>query len=222
MRVIVGITCTITKSEDRVCLALSYLNSLPADIIPVLLYLDKACVKDIIPVLDGIILSGGGDIAPFLTNADQADSIDIKRDDFEIELVSMARTKDIPVLGICRGIQVINTAFGGTLFGHIDGHDKGINHKILINKNTKLNYIYGDELMVNSYHHQSIKSLASDFKVTAVSQDGVIEAIELGNIMGVQWHPERMDHHKEIFNAFSEMCHLQKMRNNSIIYETNN
>lgn len=97
-----------------------------------------------------------------------------------------------PIIGICGGMQAINVAFGGTLYQDITNHNN-INHKIRIEKDSKLFKFYRkNEVKVNSFHHQSIKRVALGFKICARSEDGVIEGIENGNIIGVQYHPEVM------------------------------
>ena len=96
-----------------------------------------------------------------------------------------------PILGICRGLQVLNVYFGGTLKDRIPNHE-GIRHDIKIKKDSNLYNIYNKEIInVNSSHVQAIDKLASNFKITAVSNDGIIEEIEDKNILGVQFHPEK-------------------------------
>lgn len=96
-----------------------------------------------------------------------------------------------PILGICRGLQVLNVYFGGTLKDRIPNHE-GIRHDIKIKKDSNLYNIYNKEIInVNSSHVQAIDKLASNFKITAISYDGIIEAIEDKNILGVQFHPEK-------------------------------
>lgn len=168
----------------------------------------------------GILLTGGGDLDPKYSNAVNNDIkfIDTERDIFEIELLNEAYKRKIPTLAICRGLQAMNVAFGGTLNQHIDNHmqeeDRTIaTHKITIDKSSMLYKILEkDEIEVNSIHHQSIKDLSSKFKIVASSIDvtpSSIEAIELIEedlfFIGVQWHPEALydDNSKRIFNSFA-------------------
>ncbi|MBR2599301.1 MAG: gamma-glutamyl-gamma-aminobutyrate hydrolase family protein, partial [Erysipelotrichaceae bacterium] len=95
-----------------------------------------------------------------------------------------------PILGICAGIQVINVVFGGSLHQHIEGH-RDATHHVRLTRDSLLYRIYGKEdIMTNSYHHQCVNRVADGFKVTAMSEDGIIEGIEKDNILAVQWHPE--------------------------------
>ena len=136
--------------------------------------------------INGIILSGGNDLSSIFP-----DELSKKRDAFEKELLSFAIKKDIPVLGICRGMLVIAEYFNGE-FKKVDGH-VGINHKILISDESKFNHdlkYIGD---VNSYHNYSVEKISGDFVISAKSEGGVIEAIEHKKykIFGQMWHSER-------------------------------
>ena len=156
---------------------------------------------------DGLVLAGGGDIDPVHWGEEphpELGTVDPERDRFELELAKWAAECDIPVLGICRGAQVINVAFGGSLIQHLTG---GICHfqkappnhpfhDILLVRGTKLFSILGLETVrVNSYHHQAVRDTGSGLVVSATARDGIIEAVEsVSNrfIIGVQWHPELM------------------------------
>ena len=112
-----------------------------------------------------------------------------------------------PILGICGGLQTLNVYFGGDLNQNVLNHKlyDGSTHNIKISSNSFLNNVYKQEVIeVNSYHRQAIRNLASNFKVTAVSEDGIIEAIEDGNIIGVQYHPEKLDNIK-FFKEFIKL-----------------
>ena len=136
--------------------------------------------------INGIILSGGNDLSSIFP-----DELSKKRDAFEKELLSFAIKKDIPVLGICRGMLVIAEYFNGE-FKKVDGH-VGINHKILISDESKFNHdlkYIGD---VNLYHNYIVEKISGDFVISAKSEGGVIEAIEHKKykIFGQMWHSER-------------------------------
>lgn len=150
--------------------------------------------------MDGLILSGGGDLHPSYygeTRMSQLHIVDKKRDEREWALLRAFCERKKPILGICRGIQLIDVYFGGTLFRHLGTaylHD-GTLHTVVTSENSLLRPLLGEQLPVNSYHHQAIRTLGEGLRVAAVSDaDGVIEAIEHESlpILAVQWHPERM------------------------------
>lgn len=171
---------------------------------------DSKILYKIITLLDGLVLTGGADIAPgFYKEAPNTETLEIDsiRDIFDLMLIKVATDRNIPTLGICRGHQLINVAFGGTLYQDIPTQypQSDINHKstgarnegihtLAVVKGTKLSDVLDgqSELLTNSFHHQSAKDLATNFRISAQSQDGIIEAIEASNkaIMGIQWHPE--------------------------------
>lgn len=164
---------------------------------------------------DGIILTGGGDIHSSYFNQElhpKANTIYPYRDEFEIKLCRFALNEGIPLLCICRGMQVLNVALGGGLIQHIEGHSQDVpreqaSHKVYIAPETMLYKVYGPELSVNSLHHQAVGEIGNGLKVSAVSEDGVTEALEgTGGsfCMGVQWHPEAVDLGNKIFKLFIE------------------
>ena len=150
--------------------------------------------------MDGLLLSGGGDIHPRFYGrsiSGQAACVDEQRDERERDLLRCFCEKRKPVFGICRGIQVIDVFFGGTLFrelctAHLHENTK---HSIVTAESGYLRGMLGERLTVNSYHHQAIRTLGRGLLVTAVSDaDGVIEGIEHETlpVSAVQWHAERM------------------------------
>ncbi len=166
--------------------------------------------------IKGILLTGGGDIEPSFYSQKkekETSNIYIERDMFEMCLLKEALKRKIPTLAICRGVQIMNVAFNGTIKQHIPNHmqkeDKCIKtHSVNIQKDTILhNIIKSDFIKVNSLHHQAIDKLAKDFKISAMCDD-VIEAIEYKDnsifFMGLQWHPEALFdvHSKNIFTYF--------------------
>ncbi len=165
-------------------------------------YLDMAC---------GLFLPGGIDVDPLLFG--QGPNVNIGRVDplldlYQIFLTRLARKRKMPILGVCRGIQLINVAFGGTLIQHIPDMPSTFSHRQTMNgrwpshtvraeDGSLIAEIYGSEFLVNSFHHQAVDSIAPGFRATARSSDGIVEAIESMErdsewIIGVQWHPERM------------------------------
>lgn len=196
-------------------------------ILPILSVLEDLDVY--IDSIDGLILTGGEDVSPLIFGEEpikEVKSICYDRDDMEISIFNKAYEKGIPVLGICRGIQVFNVALGGTLYqdihvqipnalGHVSTYNiEGGYHSINIERDTMLYEIFRKEkIRVNSQHHQSVKDLGKGLKVTAMSMDGVIEGVESTTdkfVLGVQFHPEAMiNAHKEflrIFNYFIDHC----------------
>lgn len=153
--------------------------------------------------IKGILLTGGGDIEPSLYKQKNIKSKDISllRDKFEIYILRKALKYNIPVFAICRGMQIMNVAFGGNLYQNIRGHmqrqgKKVPTHNVNIDKNSNLyNILNIDKIMVNSFHHQAIKTPAKCFDVVA-KKGNIIEAIEYKDkdkfFMGVQWHPEAL------------------------------
>lgn len=173
---------------------------------------DDNAIEEYLSIVDGIYFTGGNDIFPMTYGEEPLNllgNLIPERDKFEIKLYQKAEKLDLPMLGVCRGHQIMNVASGGTLYQDIYtqrektiGHNPGKIpvdsefHTINITKNTKLCDIFKtDVIKTNSFHHQAIKNIASNYKVSAVAQDGIIEAIEselLTFAIGVQWHPEDM------------------------------
>jgi putative glutamine amidotransferase len=184
--------------------------------------------------VDGLLLTGGDDVAPSRYGETAHPSIveaEPGRDEFEIALIAAARKKNLPILAICRGIQVLNVACGGTLVQDIPSQMAGalphtlsvppnepysLAHEIWIEKDSLLSRLMRERLNddtceVNSRHHQAVATVAKGFKVSATAPDGVIEAIEDPDArfcLGVQWHPEnfwRTGEFRPLFEGFLEI-----------------
>ena len=174
---------------------------------------------------DGILLAGGEDVDPMLYGERKRyDNVKTnrQRDDFEIALIDRGLQEGIPILGICRGIQTINTRFGGTLYQDLKGDTVlGRDHKqqesrgaathsiTVTDPESVLHGFVAGNCPVNSLHHQAIKRLGRGLKVTAHSDDGLVEAVELAEdypfFLAVQWHPEEMfSEHPEQLRIFQE------------------
>jgi putative glutamine amidotransferase len=187
-------------------------------------------LKDL-ELCNGIILSGGEDVHPkfygkpeYLEMLDPADIIE-KRDEFELEVIDAAMKMKLPVLGICRGLQIANVFFKGTLIpdipsigksGHAkeEGYDQ--THTVLAKSGSALQSIASGKGTVNSAHHQSADKIGMELKVNATSEDGIVEGLEWKSPEGkpflllVQWHPERM---KEQDSPFSKNIRQEFLNN---------
>lgn len=180
---------------------------------------DSDVIERHVQVCDAFLFSGGGDIDPSLYGEEpnsRLGAIDPELDDFQIKLYLAAEKAEKPILGICRGLQIINTAREGSLYQDIhdqipqaiqhlqEGKRSHSVHKAFIEAGTQLADVIGLPVVsVNSLHHQSVRLLGAGLKVTAKAGDGVIEAIESESkqkIIGVQWHPEDMIDQSEVMN----------------------
>ena len=212
---LIGITPQYEIERERSWIRSSYTGAVTlAGGIPVILdqYQDNETIKALLPRLDGILFTGGVDIHPKLYGEEidpKCGEIADARDDFEGRLMEVVEQYDIPVFGICRGIQTINVLCGGSLYQHKDNH-RGVTHDVNIVEGTRLHSIVGKtKISTNSFHHQCVKALAPGLIITAQAEDGIVEAVERPGdrfYVGVQWHPELLsaddaDHHA-LFCAF--------------------
>jgi putative glutamine amidotransferase len=160
--------------------------------------------------LDGLLLTGGGDVDPGHYGhapSPEIGGVDTDRDDWEIALVRQALERGMPVLGVCRGCQVLNVALGGTLIQHLPARSplphlvverESIAHSVRIEPCTQLFAVEGDDSIgVNSVHHQAVDAVGEGLRATAWAEDGTVEAIEHLTLpaIGVQWHPENLLDH---------------------------
>ena len=219
---IIGITANIVRSNNVPCFENCKLIRIFSDYsdsviraggLPVIIPVtdNKIVLDDYIDMIDGLIITGGYDINPSRYNEEvheKLEEISIERDEYEFYLCEKAREKNIATFGICRGHQLINVAYGGSLYQDISlkggeslKHRQDIipacaTHHVDILKGSNLYEIFGDSAYVNSFHHLAVKKLADGFIISATSEDGVVEAIEKISddflVMGVQWHPEAL------------------------------
>jgi putative glutamine amidotransferase len=175
--------------------------------------------------MDGLLLSGGGDIGPEhygVAANEHISGVDAERDRTEFALARWLIEDDKPIFGICRGTQVLNVAMGGTLYRDVSEHPGAIKHtyypdlprdlrphEVKIEEDSLLAKVIGQPILfVNSLHHQALKDVAAGLRVAAVAPDGMVEAIELPDrafALGVQWHPECLPDAPEmraLFEAF--------------------
>lgn len=212
---VIGITGNF--GEGQTTLAKGYYESvLQAGGVPFIIppYRNTNSLLNTLDRIDGLIFSGGGDINPLYWGEDPIKalhSINPHRDEQELLLARLAANRQIPMLGICRGIQIMNAALGGTLYQDIysqaetsgqplikhsqDLERKYPSHLVHLKPNSLLSKIFGgaETIFVNSFHHQAVKEPAPGFGIAAQSADGVIEAMEsteFKSMIGVQWHPE--------------------------------
>lgn len=165
-----------------------------------------ADVEGIVERLDGLVLTGGADVDPEHYNREPEDelgAIEPERDRWEIELFAAARAKGIPVLAICRGLQLVNVIYGGTLRQHVElsegaGHPqwevsgRQPTHDVDVVEGTITGGLFESSIKVNSLHHQVVEEVGEGLIVSAKASDGVVEGLETpdGSVVAVQWHPE--------------------------------
>ncbi len=210
---IIGLSST-SGNGTSASVPLTYVEAVTrAGGVPVVLpiALDHELINRMLDGVDGIILTGGEDLDPLKWYGEEPlpalGEIAPVRDSFDIALTRIAVEREIPLLGICRGQQVLNEAFGGSLYQDIPSQLKGnqvkhrqsaqshfATHTINIEKNSLLYRQIGvEKVAVNSFHHQAVKQIAPGFKTTATAADGVVEAIEkIGSnrVFAIQFHPE--------------------------------
>ena len=229
---IIGITTfndVTIKENPNVLLNRAYVRAIiKANGIPFLIPsgLSEDTLNELLQKLHGILFSGGGDISvDYYGGQDQSliTNLDPDRDIFEMTLMRKAIDQNIPFLGICRGIQVLNVSMGGTLFADIasEMHDplkhdyypdysrNYLAHKVEISNDNKYRKIFGSSVLeVNSLHHQGVKKVAGGLNPIGFAPDGLVEVLELPGHnfgVGVQWHPECLPDQsamQQLFNAF--------------------
>lgn len=227
---VVGITGNLGDAGCQ--LAVAYYDSVvKAGGIPVVLPPASAVGADVLEHIDALLLSGGGDLNPLLMGEEpvpQLHGVCPERDGMELPLVRLAVRRRMPVLGICRGAQVLAAALGGRVYQDIYSQHDGrhikhsqdmarqyASHSIAINDGSLLGTL-GISAKVNSFHHQAVAEVPAGFRVAATAADGIIEAIEEDlapeyvNAVGVQWHPECMAEGAPLFGWLVERAQLYK------------
>lgn len=224
MKTIIGVTVDRSTSDGYSYETINEYNLkafMLSGAIPIMLptIVEDELMDEYLKIVDGLCFSGGDDICPLVYGEDpinEVKEINHLRDEFEIKLFQKAAAKDMPILGICRGSQIINVSSGGSLYQDINIQKEGTSghmpkfvsagfahHRVEIMKDSILyKLLQTEEIPVNSFHHQAVKDIARGYKVAALSKDGTIEAIESVNhtfILGVQWHPELLYERYPVF-----------------------
>lgn len=228
MKPLIGLIPLVDEKKDSLWMLPGYMDGITAaEGIPVILPLtdDEDTVLKLLDTVQGILLTGGHDVDPAVYGSDaipECGAVSRERDSMESLVLKHALEKDMPVLGICRGIQFLNAYLGGSLYQDLhserpsdtEHHQKAPYdipvHKVDIMEDSSLYRLLDlKSLSVNSYHHQAIREKAESLKTMAVSEDGLTEAVEMPDkrfVWAVQWHPEfsfRTDiNSRKIFEAF--------------------
>lgn len=235
MKPIIGIVSNVGPAKSPLgvtSLGNSYVVSIEkAGGTPLILpcYMQPSDMDTYLTLCDGFLFSGGIDIAPSYYKEEphlKLGETNAALDEAQISFMQKVLTHGKPVLGICRGHQVLTVASGGTLYQDLSEHEGtyikhaqetvmgDISHKIFFKPDSILHDIFGDWIYGNSYHHQSTKAVGPDVKVVAYSEDQIVEAIQVTSqkfALGVQWHPEVMFAHgnesmRPLFEAFINAC----------------
>lgn len=215
----------------RISLVDKYVSSIElAGGLPIIIPLveDIENITYLLDLCNGILISGGNDIHPIFFNDQPHKNIgdvNFKIDKFQIDLTKLALERNLNFFGICKGLQILNVACGGNIYQDLsEVHKETIVHqqkcdynelwhKVKFNNNSILFNLFGKEIWVNSYHHQAIKNLGENLKVTSTSYDGIIESVEMVDkdfVVGVQFHPELMVGSQydmlKLFKEFVDKC----------------
>lgn len=216
MKPFIGITTSLVRGH--VANDQNYSDSIvKAGGIPILIppLHDVRYIEDILKRIKGLILSGGQDISPFLYQQDPhpaCGEFSLRRDRFEVALYERARAMEMPILAICRGMQLVNVIHGGNLVQdiaaqrpeslvHVHPQFGITSHRLTTLADTTLEELLGAEAIVNSIHHQAIDEVGEGLVISARSADGTIEGLETDHVLAVQFHPERL-HQDPLFLKF--------------------
>ncbi|HYL20294.1 MAG TPA: gamma-glutamyl-gamma-aminobutyrate hydrolase family protein [Gemmatimonadales bacterium] len=223
--VAVSATRRTDDGRERVALNTAYVQALTrAGLVPVVVppILDPDAACTVLDRVQGLVLSGGEDVEPARYGAGPHPKLgetDPARDAVELALIAGAERRGLPVLAICRGLQILNVALGGTLYqdleterpGPIDHSDRRARHALRLEPHTRVHRAVdagGDTALVNTRHHQAIRDVAPALRATAWAPDGLIEGVERRDAsapwtLAVQWHPED-DMEAAVFGTFAE------------------
>jgi len=198
------------QPTDRYSIHRGYIDALCAVgaqpvIVPAGEHIEAERVLEVVSQCDALVVSGGNDVDPAFYGRERGggeEEPDAPRDAIEMAAVRLAVAEGLPVLGICRGIQLLAVGDGGTLIadlpaagyhGHWDeDHQYEPVHEVVVDPGSAASQVLGGASKVNSIHHQAVESTGASLRATAWSPDGVIEAVEGPGVLGIQWHPERL------------------------------
>lgn len=229
MKPVIGLTMFYDKKDEREYSSISnnYIKAVKlAGGIPLMIPINEDDIDNYVNIVDGFLFTGGEDVDPARfgeTPIPELGTVSNERDSFELKLFSKVYLTDKPILGICRGCQLINVALGGSLYQDIyaqinkvglhnpQKHRDELHHSVFIQKDSGLYSILGrEEILTNSFHHQAVKTLGKDLKVTARTADDIIEAFESTikpNLICVQWHPEDLVvKNPHFLQLFKQLC----------------
>lgn len=193
MHIKIALPIRYNESETRVQISSALINTLlKLNITPVLIY-PQADINEQLKDCDGVIISGGDDVDPQLYNADLNPKTVIEKaviEKLDIDCIHYCEKHQLPLFALCRGIQILAVVYHASLDQHISNHMK-TTHSLITSPNS---FLHGLNLTeVNSYHHQALAECPEGFMISAICEDGTIEAIEKHEMFAVQWHPELME-----------------------------
>ena len=232
MKPVIGIVPLVDQEKESLWMLPGYMEGImEAGGIPVILPLtsDADVIAQLLGTIQGVLLTGGHDVDPSLYGEKRMPECGVsckERDEMETELLKQALEKNMPILGICRGIQFLNVHLGGTLYqdlvkqrpSTVEHHQKPpydipIHDVEILEDGSLYRVLNTKKLSVNSYHHQAIKRKADTLKTMVVSEDGIVEAVEMTDkkfVWALQWHPEfshKTDaNSRKIFEEFVKKC----------------
>jgi putative glutamine amidotransferase len=232
----VAVSATIRDVDgaERVRLNAAYVRALESvGLVPVIVppLADASAVERVLDIVHGLVLTGGEDVDPSRYGQEphpELGTVNEARDETELALLASARRRALPTLAICRGVQLMNVGFGGTLVQDLptqqtDAHDHELDnrrtsrvHAVRVDPSSRLSAVVGEQsLHVNSIHHQAIDRLGESMRPNAWAEDGVVEGVESDDpawwMLGVQWHPEELvgtpePWDRRLFDAFADAC----------------
>ena len=232
MKPVIGVVPLFDETKDSLWMLPGYMNGITeAGGIPIMLPLtsDEETISQLLDGIQGVLFTGGHDVDPKIygeTPIPECGAVCIERDLMEKELLEQALDRDMPILGICRGIQFINACLGGSLYQDLPvqrptatehhqtpPYDVPVHEVSIIEDSSLFSLLGSKTLSVNSYHHQAIKDKAECLRTMAVSEDGLIEAVEMPGknfVWALQWHPEfsylKDENSRRIFEEYVRRC----------------